>query len=72
MAPAPVLGCEAVCAFLRVCILSCVFGWKPKSSEHWQRTAFPEQAEPGLGPNALARIRGNGHGPSWERVSIAW
>lgn len=27
--------------------------------EHWQRTEYPEQAEPGLGPNALARIRGS-------------
>lgn len=35
--------------------------------EHWQRTEYPKQAEPGLGPNALARIRGSSHGPSRER-----
>lgn len=62
---APVLGC----AFPPLGILSCVFGRKLQCLEHWQRTAYPEQAEPGLGPKALAGVRGSGHGPPWERVS---
>lgn len=72
MAPASVLGFETVCSFPHVCVLSCVFGRKLKRSEHWQRTEYPERAEPGLAPNALGRIRGSSHRPSWERVSIAW
>lgn len=58
--------CFPPCLYFVLC-----FWMETKCSERWQRTEYPEQAEPGLGPNALARIRGSRHRPSQERVSIA-